>query len=78
LALHLTGPGAREVLITADEDAITVQPLGAAATNAAAALTSTSEDFLAWSTTRLPWRQLVSIDGDQVVAAEFLDALNLI
>jgi uncharacterized protein (TIGR03083 family) len=78
LALHITGPGAREVLITADEDAITVQPLAAPATNAAAALTSTSEDFLAWSTTRLLWRQLVSIDGDQVVAAEFLDALNLI
>jgi uncharacterized protein (TIGR03083 family) len=78
LALHLTGPGAQEVLISADADAITVQPLPSAANNAAATLTSTSEDFLAWSTTRLPWRQLVSIDGDQAVAAEFLDALNLI
>jgi hypothetical protein len=46
--------------------------------NSATTLTSTNEDFLAWSTTRLPWRQLVSIDGDQAVAAEFLDALNLI
>ena len=78
MALHLTGPGAQEVLISADADAITVQPLASAANNAAATLTSTSEDFLAWSTTRLPWRQLVSIEGDRTIAADFLDALNLI
>jgi hypothetical protein len=78
LALHLTGPGAQKVLINADAGAITVQPFASAANNAATTLTSTSEDFLAWSTTRVPWRQLVSVDGDQAVAAEFLDALNLI
>jgi hypothetical protein len=55
-----------------------VEPLDCDANNAAATLTSTSTDFLAWSTTRLPWRQLVSIDGDSTVAAAFLDALNLI
>jgi uncharacterized protein (TIGR03083 family) len=78
LALRLTGPAAQEVLISATADAITVRPLDSAADNAAATLTSTSEDFLAWSTTRLPWRQLVSIEGDRAVAADFLDALNLI
>ncbi|MEU0501348.1 maleylpyruvate isomerase family mycothiol-dependent enzyme [Nocardia sp. NPDC005998] len=78
LALRLTGPAAREVLISPDADAITVRPLDSAADNAAAMLTSTSEDFLAWSTTRLPWRRLVSIEGDRKVAAEFLGALNLI
>jgi hypothetical protein len=66
------------VLINADAGAITVEPFASPKNSAAATLTSTSEDFLAWSTTRLPWRQLVSIDGDQAVAAEFLDALNLI
>jgi hypothetical protein len=44
----------------------------------AATLTSTTADFLAWSTTRLPWRERVSIDGDSAVAAAFLDALNLV
>jgi hypothetical protein len=78
LALHLTGPGAQKVLINAGSGAITVQPIASAANTTATTLTSTNEDFLAWSTTRLPWRQLVSIDGDQAVAAEFLDALNLI
>lgn len=78
LVLRLTGPGSTEVLISANADAITVRPLDSTAHNAAATLTSTSEDFLAWSTTRLPWRQLVSIDGDPTVAAAFLDALNLI
>src|ERR1700746_2074133 len=51
LALRLTGPAAQEVLISANADAITVRPLDSAADNAAATLTSTSEDFLAWSTT---------------------------
>jgi hypothetical protein len=78
LALRLTGPAAQELLISADGDLITVRPLDRAATNAAATLTSTTEDFLAWSTTRLPWRRLVSIDGDTTAAAAFLDALNLI
>ena len=78
LALRLTGPAAQEVLISADNDAITVESLDGAATNVAATLTSTTADFLAWSTTRLPWRERVSIDGDSAVAAAFLDALNLI
>ena len=78
LALRLTGPAAQEVLISRDADAITVRPLDSAADYAAATLTSASEDFLAWSTTRLPWRQLVSIEGDRTIAADFLDALNLI
>jgi uncharacterized protein (TIGR03083 family) len=78
LVLRLTGHGATEVLISANADSIAVEPLDAAADNAAATLTSTSEDFLAWSTTRLPWRRLVSVDGDPRVAATFLDALNLI
>ena len=78
LALRLTGPAAQEVLISADANAITVQPFASARITAAATLTTTSENFLAWSTKRLPWRDLLLIDGDQAVAAEFLDALNLI
>jgi hypothetical protein len=78
VVLQLTGPGATKVLISANADTITVEPVNSDASNAAATLISTSAEFLAWSTTRLPWRQLVSIDGDSTVAAAFLDALNLI
>jgi hypothetical protein len=44
----------------------------------AATVTSTTEDFLAWSNQRLPWSELVQIDGDRPVAERFLNALNLI
>ena len=56
---------------------IAVGPLRSA-DHAAATLTSTTTDFLAWSTTRLPWRTRVTIEGDQRAAATFLDAINLI
>jgi uncharacterized protein (TIGR03083 family) len=77
LALRLTGPGARNVLVKAQAGAISVDPLRSSDA-AAAALTSTTGDFLAWSTARLPWRTFVTIEGDQSAAAAFLDALNLI
>lgn len=77
LALHVTGPGARDVLIRAQSGVISVDPL-LAPDDAVATLTSTTTDFLAWSTTRLPWRQLVTVEGDQSAAAAFLDAINLV
>jgi uncharacterized protein (TIGR03083 family) len=77
LALRLTGPAGRDTLIRNTSGAITVEPLQTADTPAAT-LTSTTTDFLAWATTRLSWRALVTVDGDHRVAAEFLDALNLI
>ena len=77
LALRLTGPAATNVLISTEAGIITVNPRQSA-DQPAATVTSTTADFLAWSTTRLPWRALVTVDGDQNVAGEFLDALNLI
>jgi hypothetical protein len=41
-------------------------------------MTSSTSDFLAWSTKRLPWEPLVSIDGDTSAARRFLTFLNLI
>jgi uncharacterized protein (TIGR03083 family) len=77
LALHLTGPGARNVLVRAQAGAVFVDPLRSP-DEAAATLTSTTSDFLAWSTTRLPWRTLVTVEGDQSAATAFLDAINLV
>jgi uncharacterized protein (TIGR03083 family) len=77
LALHLTGPGARNVLVRAQAGGIFVDPLRSPA-DAVATLTSTTGDLIAWSTTRLPWRTLVTIEGEQSAAAAFLDAINLI
>jgi uncharacterized protein (TIGR03083 family) len=77
LALHLTGPGARDVIIRAQAGTIFVDPLHPS-DEAAATLTSTTGDFLAWSTARLAWRALVTVKGDQSAGATFLDAINLI
>jgi hypothetical protein len=75
--LRLTGPAAANILISAEAGIITVNPLRSS-DKPAATLTSTTADFLAWSTTRLPWRAPVAVAGDDKVAGEFLDAINLI
>jgi hypothetical protein len=55
-----------------------VTPRAGSAVEPRAVITSSTEDFLAWSTTRLPWQQLTSVEGDQEEAARFLNALNLV
>jgi len=76
LALQLTGPAAANILISNEAGIITVRP-PRSSDKPAATLTSTTADFLAWSTTRLPWRAVVTVTGDHKVAGEFLDAINL-
>jgi hypothetical protein len=78
IALRLNGPGGREVLITNGNGTLIVTPQVENSVQAAATVTSTTVDFLAWSTQRLPWSNVVHIDGDQHIAAQFLNALNLI
>lgn len=77
IRLKLTGPAATSVVIDSSDGRTTVTPTAAYMNDASASVTSTTTDFLAWSTTRVPWRELVAVDGDQQVAERFLDALNL-
>lgn len=77
LTLVLTGPGGGTWSIDPGDTAITVTPAGRDAAGAAV-IESTTDEFTAWSTTRLPWREHVTITGDEQAAAAFLDALNLI
>jgi uncharacterized protein (TIGR03083 family) len=76
--LRLNGPGACHVLLTPGDGTPIVTPQVENGVQAAATLTSTTEAFLAWSTQRLPWSNLVHIDGDQHIATQFLNALNLV
>jgi uncharacterized protein (TIGR03083 family) len=78
ISLQLNGPGAQHVLLTPGDSTPIVTPKTDSSVHAATTVTSTTEDFLAWSTQRLPWPDLVHIDGDHHIAAEFLNALNLI
>lgn len=77
--LHLEGPGGgtwtarptdREGHAVAVEDGV--------ADDAGFVATSGTHDFVGWSTTRVPWREVVSVDGDEAYAAVVLDAVNLI
>ena len=80
IGLRLNGPGARNVVLTRGGRgaAVEVSDRDDTTTAVAATVTSTTEHFLAWSTQRLPWSGLVSIDGNRHVAEQFLNALNLI
>ncbi|MET0704386.1 MAG: maleylpyruvate isomerase N-terminal domain-containing protein [Mycobacterium sp.] len=76
LALVLTGPGGRSVLLDGRSGTLTVtEP--PTTVPAAATVISTTEDFLAWSTKRAPWASAVRVDGDLDLARGFLNAVNL-
>jgi hypothetical protein len=45
---------------------------------AAARIESTTHAFTAWASARLPWRENVTVTGDEGIAGTFLDALNLV
>lgn len=77
LGLVLTGPAATSVILRPVNGAVVVDPADASPETPLATIHSTTADFLAWSTTRLPWRSYVDVAGAKTVAARFLDALNL-
>ncbi|MFF7469147.1 maleylpyruvate isomerase family mycothiol-dependent enzyme [Streptomyces sp. NPDC008092] len=77
LVLDLTGPGATTVTVhpaTAPDGLLTVTPGAAAPTR----VQSTALDFIAWATTRKPWRDHCTITGDPADATPFLDRLDII
>jgi uncharacterized protein (TIGR03083 family) len=78
LDLDLTGAARTRVTISSDGAAITVIPSTGSDLEPRAVITSSTDDFLASSTRRLPWQQLVSVDGDRDEAARFLNAINLV
>jgi len=77
LVLDLTGPGATSVtILPADgtDGRLTVTP-GA---NGTVRTRSTATDFIAWGTTRKPWREHCEFTGDASAAEPFLDRLNIV
>jgi uncharacterized protein (TIGR03083 family) len=78
LGLDLTGPAATRVTMSSDGAVITVTPRSDPAFEPRAVITSSTQDFLAWSTKRLPWQRQASVEGDRDEAARFLNALNLV
>jgi hypothetical protein len=75
LGLYLTGPGGgRWTLQPGDPHLVVTE--GEA--SAAAVVTSSAVDFVLWGTTRVPWRERVSVDGDSAYAARVLDEINIV
>ncbi|MER5789846.1 maleylpyruvate isomerase family mycothiol-dependent enzyme [Streptomyces sp. NPDC001980] len=77
LVLDLTGPGATTVTVhpaTTTDGHLTVTPGADAPTR----VHSTALDFIAWATTRTPWRDHCRITGDPADATPFLDRLDII
>ncbi len=79
LVLELTGAGGGTFTIApadASSDGRVVVSEGAAA-NAAATVSSPAHAFVAWGTRRRPWRDSVTITGDDAYAAQVLDAVKI-
>jgi uncharacterized protein (TIGR03083 family) len=77
LVLDLTGPGAMTVTIF-PADGPDGQLTVAAGAASAVRIRSAATGFIAWGTTRKPWRDFCEITGDATVAEPFLDRLNII
>lgn len=75
LGFDLTGPGARSFVISWDDDHLVVDSAADLPTDVA---TSSTVDFLRWSTTRSDWRSAVTITGDSGFVAPVLDTINII
>lgn len=76
LVLHLEGPGGGEWTAGPDEGAVGLTP--GAAPDAAAVVTSGTDEFVRWATKRRPWRdEGVTVTGDDDYGARFCDAVRV-
>jgi len=75
LALHLTGPGGGEWLLRPGDPQLVIEQDGQ---DAAAVAESSAVDFVLWGTTRVPWRERISVHGDTSYAARVLDEINIV
>jgi len=74
LVLRLTGPGGEWMLRPGDLQLVVEQD----GPDAAAVVVSSAVDFVLWGTTRVPWRERVSVHEDTGYAGRVLDAINIV
>jgi uncharacterized protein (TIGR03083 family) len=77
LVLELTAPGAMTVTVV-PADGPNARPTVVPGSRGETRIRSTAVDFIAWGTTRKPWRDFCEITGDASAATPFLDCLNII
>jgi len=77
ITLTLTGPGGGSWRIASDGEGGLIT-IGSPAGDSVAEVTSDGHGFVVWGTARESWRGHCTIQGDEAVAARFLDALNIV
>ena len=78
MRLELTGPGGGSwTLAPAGVNGL-IAVTETARLDAAATVTSTAHDFVAWGTKRTDWRPFCAVSGDVELAAVVLDSINII
>jgi uncharacterized protein (TIGR03083 family) len=79
VALVLTGAGGRVVQLLPSEQGEVIDVVTAASERTAAAtITSSTSEFLAWATARAPRHGAVSLDGDRDLAERVLSSLRVV
>lgn len=78
VALVLDGPGGGSWTIAPGGPDGRVTVTEGAAADVAATATSDTHSFVSWGTRRSPWRDHVTVTGDEGIATRFLDAVNII
>ncbi|WP_020106939.1 maleylpyruvate isomerase family mycothiol-dependent enzyme [Nocardia sp. 348MFTsu5.1] len=75
LGVRLTGAGSGEWTLKPGSDLLVVEPgLSIADT----VITSAATDFVLWGTTRSPWREHVTVEGDTAYAETVLDTVDIV
>ncbi|MGW8812120.1 maleylpyruvate isomerase family mycothiol-dependent enzyme [Gordonia terrae] len=75
LGVRLTGPGGGEWTLRPGERLLTVET---GLDRSDTVIDSSAAGFVLWGTTRSPWRQHVSVHGDEAYAATVLDTMDIV
>lgn len=78
IQLELTGPGGGTWTVAPAGEAEFVQVSEGAHPDLAATVTSTAHDFISWATKRSDWRDSCTVTGDEALAAQVLDVVNVV
>ena len=77
ITLTFTGPGGGSYRVAPDGEGGKLT-LGPVQSDSVAEVTTSGHAFVIWGTAREPWRNHCTVTGDTALAAQFLDALNII
>jgi len=78
IGLRIEGPGGGRHTVHPAGGEGRVDVVAGDDADAAATITTGDHDFVVWGTQRRPWRDYVTVDGDEAYAQRFLDVVKII